>query len=88
MNELESLARRFAEGLAVRYGLRVLAKIDEANKLVDTNIYDAVYDYIDMCEYFQEYIKACGMIGVDWHNPNYAKVFRMLPQDGYVSWGD
>ena len=86
--DLELLAEQFGGRLALRYGLVVLNKIDEANVPLKDTIYDAVYDYIDMDEFFKEYIEACGNLGFNWHNCHYAGVFKMLKDDGYVTWGD
>ena len=86
--DLELLAEHLGGRLALRYGLAVLNKIDEANVPLKDTIYDAVYDYIDMEKLYEEYVEACGEMDFNWHNYYYGEVFQMLKKDGYVTWGD
>jgi len=86
--DLEALAVHFGQRLERKYGLEKLRKIDEDNESLKGTIYDSVYDHIDMTEFYQEYIEACGDMGFNWHNYHYAEVFKMLKDDGYVTWGD
>lgn len=86
--DLELLAEQFGGRLALRYGLVVLNNIDANNEALRETIYDSVYDHIDMDEFFKEYIEACGNLGFNQHNCHYAGVFKMLKDDGYVTWGD
>jgi len=77
-----------ATGIYKKYGLDTLRKIDEANVPLKDTIYDAVYDYIDMTELYEEYVEACGDMDLNWHNYYYGEVFRMFKNDGYATWGD
>lgn len=86
--DLKCLAVHFAEKLMSKYGLEVLQNIDTDNEKLKDTIYDSVYHYIDMSEFYEEYIEACNDMEFNWHNYHYAEVFRMLKTDGYVNWGN